>query len=363
LELVPVAGVGSGGRAVLEATPSGQQGLKGEYFAGSAFAWPVLQRIDATIAWNWPQAPIAGLSDPEFSVRWTGTLTPEKSDVYTFAVEGEQTRVWINGKRAAATVPVAQEGTSGTPAPSPPIHFELSGNKPYCIRVEHRGKSGQGKCELYWQGKQVPRQIIPATCLSPSAAWQVELAGNAQQQPPIPSGELVGPNSSSTPVVLAPSGAGVVASLQANLKPGLFRLRVPETMREPFQELLVQDAVPIAIAPPVEESRLTVLGKDDLAAAAPHVKLSAASSAADVIALISGKATGGQRLWRHLAIAALILAVAEIALARWIASQRLVGHEPVVEFTMDAGRGAGLASAAFQRFETGIAGAKVKVPL
>jgi hypothetical protein len=78
------------------------------------------------------------------------------------------------------------------------------------------------------------------------------------------------------------------------------------------------------------------------------------------LALISGEATAGQRLWRYLAIAALILAVAEIALARWIASQRLVGQEPIVAFTMDAGRGAGLASAAFARFEQKtVAGTKV----
>ena len=41
----------------------------------------------------------------------------------------------------------------------------------------------------------------------------------------------------------------------------------------------------------------------------------------------------GQPLWRHLAVAALVVALLEIALARWIAVQRKTGAARVVDFT------------------------------
>jgi hypothetical protein len=245
----------------------------------------------------------------------------------------------------------------GSPAPAPAAvpstgqPIELIGGKPYAIRVEHVGKTGQGKCEIYWQGKQMPRQAVPTTCLSPAMAWRMELAGLVKQTPQENSAaELLGPNGDSIKASLAAHDGGAAVSVNALLQPGLYRLLLPDSMREEFQELLLDDAVPVAVRPLPIESQLSVLEDKDLQTAKVHANVLLASSVEDMASHLTGQAAAGQRLWRYLAIAALLLAVAEIALARWISSQRMVGHEPVVQFTSELSPNGVLASAAFQRF-------------
>ena len=227
----------------------------------------------------------------------------------------------------------------------------MSGGKPYAIRVEHVGKSGQGKCELFWQGKLLPRQTIPTTSLTPGVAWRTELASSAKHDAPASlAGELLDPAGSRTPVSITPHDDGATAFIDALLKPGLYRLRLPDSMRDEFQELLVEDAVPVAVRPQPIESQLTVLADSDLTSATGQAPLMLAASVDDVVAQLSGQSVAGQRLWRYLAIAALLLAVAEIALARWISVQRMVGHEPVVKFASELSPAGVLASTAFERF-------------
>ena len=348
-----------------ELTPTGpgsiRQGLQAEYFSGTAFRNRLLSRVDPAIAFQWPASPIERLTDPAFSVRWTGTLTPPANDTYTFSLDGEQTRLWINGKLTVATAAPPPPPAGGAappagapaPAPQPAVsqELELSGGKPYAIRLEHVGKTGQGKCELFWQGKLLPRQAIPTTSLTPGVAWRTELAGSAKKDAPAsPTGELLGPAGSRAPVSVTPHDDGATAYINALLKPGLYRLRLPDSMRDEFQELLVEDTVPVAVRPQPIESQLSVLTDSDMTSAAGHVPLLLATSVDDVVAQLSGQSTGGQRLWRYLAIAALLLAVAEIALARWISVQRMVGHEPVVKFASELSPAGVLASTAFDRF-------------
>ena len=347
-----------------ETSPAGssatkQQGLQGEYFAGADFRNRLLSRVDPSIAFQWPASPIVQLTDPAFSVRWTGTLIPPANDAYTFSLEGEQTRLWINGKMIVATAPPPSPPASGVappaaaPAPQPAVSqpVEMSGGKPYAIRVEHVGKSGQGKCELFWQGKLLPRQTIPTTSLTPGVAWRTELASSAKHDAPASlAGELLDPAGSRTPVSITPHDDGATAFIDALLKPGLYRLRLPDSMRDEFQELLVEDAVPVAVRPQPIESQLTVLADSDLTSATGQAPLMLAASVDDVVAQLSGQSVAGQRLWRYLAIAALLLAVAEIALARWISVQRMVGHEPVVKFASELSPAGVLASTAFERF-------------
>lgn len=85
------------------------------------------------------------------------------------------------------------------------------------------------------------------------------------------------------------------------------------------------------VDPAVTESCLAVLSDNEVAAASQHVPLVAAASLDVVLAALSGTA-GGYRLWKFLALAAFVLAIAEIALARWIAAGRKVGNMPDVEF-------------------------------
>ena len=84
-------------------SPEGKIGLKGEYFTNKELKGsPALIRIDTVIDFNWWRtSPITGSDKGEdFSVRWTGTFTPEVSAVYTFStISGDGARLFINGKK------------------------------------------------------------------------------------------------------------------------------------------------------------------------------------------------------------------------------------------------------------------------
>ncbi len=80
--------------------PSGEQGLKGEYFSGINFDTPGLTRIDREIG----TATVSGIKevgDRYFSVRWTGKLKPERTGQYVFSLTcNDGGRLWIDGREA-----------------------------------------------------------------------------------------------------------------------------------------------------------------------------------------------------------------------------------------------------------------------
>src|SRR5678815_3599590 len=75
-------------------------GLRGEYFNDRFLQFPVLIREDPTIDFDWG----GGSSDPSvapdnFSVRWTGKISADFSETYTFFITADDgVRVWINGQ-------------------------------------------------------------------------------------------------------------------------------------------------------------------------------------------------------------------------------------------------------------------------
>jgi beta-glucosidase len=89
--------------ATVLSTDDGQTGLKGEYFSNKDFTGtPQLVRVDKAIDLQrfHPErssiAPPAGMGD--FSVRWTGFLTPDESGDYQIGTVGSMNRLWLDGK-------------------------------------------------------------------------------------------------------------------------------------------------------------------------------------------------------------------------------------------------------------------------
>src|SRR5205085_445858 len=86
-------------QAVLSA--DGHAGLRAEYFDNRNLEGkPVLTRTEAEVDFNWGEGhKVAGLKDTDFSIRWTGRLTPATSGEHRFAVTGDDGyRLWVNGK-------------------------------------------------------------------------------------------------------------------------------------------------------------------------------------------------------------------------------------------------------------------------
>ncbi len=85
-------------------TEDGKPGLKAEYFAGDLTGTPQVTRVDPIVDLQTfafvpdPQAIHAPEGMKDFSVRWTGFLTPSESGTYQIGLAGSNERMWLDGK-------------------------------------------------------------------------------------------------------------------------------------------------------------------------------------------------------------------------------------------------------------------------
>src|SRR5215472_7137165 len=85
-------------------TEDGKAGLKGEYFAGDISGSPQVTRTDPLVNLQITRftADAQAIRGPEgmkdFSVRWTGYLTPAESGSYQIGLAGSNERMWLDGK-------------------------------------------------------------------------------------------------------------------------------------------------------------------------------------------------------------------------------------------------------------------------
>jgi beta-glucosidase len=127
-------------------TGDGQPGLKGEYFSGKDFeGTPSLVRVDEAIDLQrfHPErssiAPPPGIGD--FSVRWTGFLTPDESGEYQIGNVGSMNRLWLDGKL------IVDDFILHDPKPTKAT-VELEKGHRYAIKLEY-GQGGTG-IRLVW---------------------------------------------------------------------------------------------------------------------------------------------------------------------------------------------------------------------
>src|SRR5262249_40852580 len=76
-------------------------GLQAEYFDTDSLTSPKLTPLDPQVNFIWPgtATPDPLIADDTFSVRWTGKLTAEFSEDYTFYVQSDAgVRLWVNGQ-------------------------------------------------------------------------------------------------------------------------------------------------------------------------------------------------------------------------------------------------------------------------
>src|ERR1051326_4356305 len=80
---------------------STEHGLRGEYFQGRDLAGaPVRARIDSKVDFDWSEAaPIPQLGARDFSIRWTGVLTPPVTGDYQLGASADDGyRLFFDGK-------------------------------------------------------------------------------------------------------------------------------------------------------------------------------------------------------------------------------------------------------------------------
>jgi beta-glucosidase len=133
-------------------TADGEEGLLGEYFSTPDLSGkPVAVRVDRTVNFNWDKAvPVPGLQRDDFSVRWTGTLTPPAPGDYRlgarvafcYACESdEQFRLHVDGKLIADT---SQKGKTEA-------RVRFDSTRPRSVRLDYWHRTAAAGIDLVWE--------------------------------------------------------------------------------------------------------------------------------------------------------------------------------------------------------------------
>jgi beta-glucosidase len=127
-------------------TGKDQRGLTGEYFKGTDFqGTPYVVRVDSSVNIQSINPESSSLSVPaglgNFSVRWTGFLTPEESGTYLIGLTGSMNRLWLDNKL------IVDDFALHDPKPTTST-LELEKGRRYALRIEY-GQGGTG-IKLVW---------------------------------------------------------------------------------------------------------------------------------------------------------------------------------------------------------------------
>jgi glucose/arabinose dehydrogenase/PKD repeat protein len=136
-------------------------GLQGDYYNNINFTDLMVTRTDETIDFNWGNgSPDPMIGADSFSVRWTGSVTPEFTQTYTFyTISDDGIRLFVNNQLVIdAFVDQSPTEHSG--------QIALVAGQEYDIRVEYYENGGGAEARLLWSSASQPRQVVPGSRLS-----------------------------------------------------------------------------------------------------------------------------------------------------------------------------------------------------
>lgn len=126
---------------------------------------PVLTRTDSAVDFNWGSgSPGTGAPNDNFSVRWTGQVQPQFSEVYTFFTTSDDgIRLWVNN------VLLINDWNNHGPTERSATILLTAGTR-YEIKVEYYEATGGAVARLSWSSASQAKQVIPTTRLYPSGS-------------------------------------------------------------------------------------------------------------------------------------------------------------------------------------------------
>ncbi|MFC5683701.1 glycoside hydrolase family 3 protein [Flavobacterium sp. MAHUQ-51] len=156
-------------------TPDGSQnGLKAEYFNNrNVEGKPALTRIDSQLAFDWPWSPGDGVTDDDFSIRWTGYIQSDRSfDGWLGLSSDDGIRMWIDDQL------VIDNWTKGaTSIVTTPKNIEAG--KKYKVRIEMWEGGWGARAHLRWNLEKVNFQ--PAIDIAKKADVAVVVLGESNE--------------------------------------------------------------------------------------------------------------------------------------------------------------------------------------
>lgn len=151
-----------------------QNGLKGEYFNNrNVEGNPVLTRIDNQLEFDWPWSPGDGVTDDDFSIRWTGFIKSEKTfDGWLGLSSDDGIRMWIDDQL------VIDNWTKGaTSMVTTPKNIEAG--KKYKVRIEMWEGGWGARAHLRWNLEKVNFQ--PAIDIAKKADVAIVVLGESNE--------------------------------------------------------------------------------------------------------------------------------------------------------------------------------------
>jgi beta-glucosidase len=163
-------------RATVLSTADGQPGLTGEYFSNSDFeGTPQVVRVDKAIDLQRFHPERSSITAPpglgDFSVRWTGFLTPDESGDYQIGNVGSMNRLWLDDKL------IVDDFLLHDPKPTKAT-IRLEKGHRYTIKLEY-GRGGTG-IRLVWL-RRVADPIPSAVAMAKDADVVVAVVGITSQ--------------------------------------------------------------------------------------------------------------------------------------------------------------------------------------
>jgi len=132
-------------------------GLKAEYYQGTAFNTLKSTGIDRAIDFDWGTGSpdVTNLGTDGYSIRWSGQIQPLYSQSYTFYVTADGgSKLTING-----TVLFDASTSEGSNTQSGTI--TLTAGEKYTISLEYVEQTGNASCMLEWMSSSQSRQVVP----------------------------------------------------------------------------------------------------------------------------------------------------------------------------------------------------------
>jgi hypothetical protein len=159
---VPLADGRTGGCSPVAGTGTG---LRGEYFSGRTFTSSLLVRTDATVNFSWGSgSPGTPVPVDNFSVRWTGQVSPRFTGPTTFYTQSDDgVRLWLNNQLLIDNW--TDHGSTENSAT-----ITLTAGQRYDVKLEYYEAAGGAVARLSWSSACETKQVIPATQLYPGAA-------------------------------------------------------------------------------------------------------------------------------------------------------------------------------------------------
>jgi len=150
LKYVVVAAEDSDPKEVIPTTAfmanNGEQGLDGEYFVGTDLKQSVKKRIDAKIDFSENDPTLDPGQPTQFSVRWTGKISPQQTGKYKFfTISDDGVRLWIDGNL------MIDDWNTHPPKTEASGEIYLEAGKSYDIKLEYYQESGGRTIKLLWK--------------------------------------------------------------------------------------------------------------------------------------------------------------------------------------------------------------------